>query len=168
MIRFLTGWAFLLLISCGGGRTSGGYDELNNPLDSPGSQRRGEAPLNESKYAAGSYVEVTDANAGLFIGFPDTETQAARRLPLGTPLKVIGERGSYLRVETAEGEIGFVPAIMVSDSSASRGVIITEIQAPSGEAPEGVGEGPPASVPQLPGGGPFVAPEPEVPPISVE
>ncbi|MBG69404.1 MAG: hypothetical protein CMN06_04635 [Roseibacillus sp.] len=164
-IRLLIGWSLLLLISCGGGRTSGGYDELNNPLDSPGSQRRGDDSLNEPEYAAGSYVEVTDANAGLFMGFPDTKTQAARRLAIGTPLKVIGERGSYLRVETAEGEIGFVPAIMVSNSSASRGVVITENQAPAVEAPE---EAPGASVPQLPGAGPFVAPEPEVPPISVE
>jgi hypothetical protein len=159
----------LLVSSCGGLQTSGNYDELNNPLDSPGSQRRGGELLGEPKYARGSYVEVIDANAGLFIGFPDEDTQAARQLALGTPLKVIGERSSYLRVETAEGEIGFVPAIMVSDSSASRGVIVIENQAPAGEAPEVTGEAPAASDPELPDeGGPFVAPEPEVPPISVE
>lgn len=152
----------LLLSSCGGLQTSGSYDEVNNPLDSPGSQRRGGEILGEPKYPRGSYVEVIDANAGLFIGFPEEDTQAARQLALGTPLKVIGERSSYLRVETAEGEIGFVPTIMISDSSASRGVIVNENQAPAGEAPA-------ASFPQLPAGDEsFVAPEPEVPPISVE
>ena len=170
IIRLSIGWALVLLVSsCGGLPTSGGYDELNNPLDSPGSQRRGADPLSEPKYAPGSYVEVIDANAGLFNGFPDTATQAGRQLALGTPLKVIGERGSYLRVETAEGEIGFVPTIMISDSSASRGVIVNENQAPVGELPEGAGEAPAASFPQPPARDEsFVAPEPEIPPISVE
>ena len=169
MIRLPMAFGLILLLSsCGGLQTSGSYDEVNNPLDSPGSQRRGGELHGEPKYPRGSYVDVIDANAGLFIGFPDEDTQAARQLALGTPLKVIGERRSYLRVETAEGEIGFVPAIMVSESSASRGVIVIENQAPAGGVPEGTGEAPAASFPESGAEGPFVAPEPEVPPISVE
>ena len=53
----------MLISSCGGLRTSGGYDAMNNPLDSPGSQRRGADSGADLPYARGSYVEVTDENA---------------------------------------------------------------------------------------------------------
>ena len=159
----------MLISSCGGLRTSGGYDSMNNPLDSPGSQRRGADSGADLPYARGSYVEVTDENAGLFLRFPDGNAQPDLKLVIGTPLKVMGGRSSYLRVETAEGQIGFVPAIMVSNNAASGGVVVAE-----GEVPAVSVSGDDLQVPGTPfpassgGGESFVAPEPEVPPISVE
>ena len=165
----LCGIAIVLLSSCGGFRSNGNYDSSMNPLDSPGSQRRGAADEDSSGFAPGSYVEVTDVNAGLYFRFPGADRQPDETLALGTPLKVINERGSYLRVETASGQIGFVPTIMVSNSVSSQGVVVPEgtiVPATPGD---------PADPPSLgnhspdPGGNaPFLAPEPEVPPISVE
>ena len=119
----LCGILVVLLSSCGGFRSTGNYDSSMNPLDSPGSERRGAAGEDSSGYAPGSYVEVTDVNAGLYFRFPGADSQPDETLALGTPLKVINERGSYLRVETASGQIGYVPTIMVSNSVSSQGVI---------------------------------------------
>ena len=165
----LCGIAIVLLSSCGGFRSNGNYDSSMNPLDSPGSQRRGAAGEDSSGFAPGSYVEVTDVNAGLYFRFPGADRQPDETLALGTPLKVINERGSYLRVETASGQIGFVPTIMVSNSVSSQGVVVPEgtiVPATPGDPADPPSLGNP--LPDPGGNAPFLAPEPEVPPISVE
>lgn len=165
----LCGIAIVLLSSCGGFRSNGNYDSSMNPLDSPGSQRRGAADEDSSGFAPGSYVEVTDVNAGLYFRFPGANRQPDETLALGTPLKVINERGSYLRVETAFGQIGFVPTIMVSNSVSSQGVVVPEgtiVPATPGDPADPPSLGNPSPDPG--GNAPFLAPEPEVPPISVE
>ena len=152
----LLGAMIALFPSCGNMAFSRNFDSSTDPLDSPGSQRRGEASDGGLRYAPGSYVEVTDANAGLYQRFPDEEAQPSLQLAPGTQLKVLKERGSYLKVETESGEIGFVPAIMVSDGAAVS----------SAALPEGT---PVRVTPVDPAGHiPFVAPEPEVAPISAE
>ena len=115
-------------------------------------------------------MEVTDVNGGLYFRFPGADSQPDEKLlALGTPLKVINERGSYLRVETASGQIGYVPTIMVSNSVSSQGVVVPEgtiVPATPGDPAD-----PPSlenPSPDLGGNPPFLAPEPEVPPISVE
>lgn len=165
----LCGIAIVLISSCGGSRSFGNYDSSTNPLDSPGSQRRGAVGQGSPGFAPGSYVEVTDANAVLYFRFPGADMQPDETLVLGTPLKVINERGSYLRVETASGQIGFVPAIMVSNSASSQGVVVSEgtiapVTPVDPADPSGLGN--PSPDPE--GNAPFLAPEPEVPPISVE
>ena len=165
----LCGIAIALLSSCGGFRSNGNYDSSMSPLDSPGSQRRGAADEDSSGFAPGSYVEVTDVNAGLYFRFPGADRQPDETLALGTPLKVINERGSYLRVETASGQIGFVPTIMVSNSVSSQGVVVPEgtiVPATPGDPADPPSLGNPSPDPG--GNAPFLAPEPEVPPISVE
>ena len=165
----LCGIAIVLLSSCGGFRSNGNYDSSMSPLDSPGSQRRGAADEDSSGFAPGSYVEVTDVNAGLYFRFPGANRQPDETLALGTPLKVINERGSYLRVETASGQIGFVPTIMVSNSVSSQGVVVPEgtiVPATPGDPADPPSLGNPSPDPG--GNAPFLAPEPEVPPISVE
>ena len=166
----LCGILVVLLSSCGGFRSTGNYDSSMNPLDSPGSERRGAAGEDSSGYAPGSYVEVTDVNGGLYFRFPGADSQPDEKmLALGTPLKVLNERGSYLRVETASGQIGYVPTIMVSKSVSSQGVVVPEgtiVSATPGDPAD-----PPSlenPSPDLGGNPPFLAPEPEVPPISVE
>ncbi|MDP7657348.1 MAG: SH3 domain-containing protein, partial [Roseibacillus sp.] len=119
------------------------------------------------RYAPGSYVEVTDANAGLYRRFPKGDMQPSTKLVPGTQLKVLSEKGSYVRVETESGQIGYVPAIMVRDRMADSTLVPLEGTAlPLAPVDSTDLE----NLPPLPPADPssFVAPEPEVPPISVE
>jgi hypothetical protein len=93
--------------------------------------------------------------------------QPSAKLVPGTQLKVLSEKGSYVKVETESGQIGYVPAIMVSDRVSDSTLVPLEGTAvplaPVDPAdPESLQPLPPADAPS------FVAPEPEVPPISVE
>ena len=159
-----------LLSSCGNVASSQNFDPSTDPLDSPGSQRRGEVRNEGPRYAPGSYVEVTDANAGLYRRFPDEEAQPSLKLASGMQLKVLKERGSYLQVETASGEIGFVPAIMVNDWGAVSSPALPEgtlVPVTPVDPADPLGPASPAS--RLPAGNtPFAAPDPEVAPISEE
>jgi len=164
---FLLGTMGALISSCGGLALSRDYDSSNNPLDSPGSQRGAEAINGGPRYAPGSYVEVTDANAGLYRRFPKGDMQPSAKLVPGTQLKVLSEKGSYVKVETESGQIGYVPAIMVSDRVSDSTLVPLEgtavVLAPVDPAdPESLQPLSPADASS------FVAPEPEVPPISVE
>ncbi len=159
----LMGAMAVLISSCGNfasSLNSQNFDPSINPLDSPGSGRlaaMGTGPI----YPLGTYVEVTNSNAVLYLRYPKGNAQPDQSLSVGTPLKVVGEKGSYVKVETKIGQIGFVPAIMVGAQPAAE------------ELPPLLGIDPvdPNGLPPLPLGSedlPFVAPEPEVPPISVE
>ena len=155
--------------SCGGLRAPGGYDSMSNPLDSPGSRSRSADSSADLRYSPGSYVEVIDANAGLFLSFPGRVSQPDQKLELRTPLKVIEERGSYVRVETVEGQIGFIPSVMIRAHSASEGALVPGKVVPAGAPPARVVPAAQSLFPEPVGGDvPFVAPEPEVPPISVD
>lgn len=149
-----------------------------NPLDSPG--RRGGLRTVDAgpKYAPGTWVEVTDPNAMFYRKYPKGDAQPDSALTVGTPLKVIGGQGSYVKIETEGGQIGYVPAIMVGDKASGSEIPIVPGGGSAPPAyidpvdPGGPGEfklpsGGPQPLPDGGGGG-FVAPEPEVPPISVE
>ena len=161
---FLLGTMGALISSCGGLALSRDYDSSNNPLDSPGSQA--DAINGGPRYAPGSYVEVTDANAGLYRRFPKGDMQPSAKLVPGTQRKVLREKGSYVKVETEAGQIGYVPAIMVNWPSDSTLVPLEGTAVPLAPVdpadPESLQPLPPADASS------FVAPEPEVPPISVE
>ena len=160
------GMMVALFSSCGNMYSSRDFDSSTNPLDSPGSQRRGEAGDDGSGYVPGSYVEVIDPNAGLYLRFPDDRAQPALKLAPGTQLKVLSEKGSYVKVETEAGQIGYVPAIMVNRQSDSTLVPLEGTAVPLAPVdpadPESLQPLPPAD------GSSFVAPEPEVAPISEE
>jgi hypothetical protein len=176
----LMGVASMMLSSCGNisspFNSSRTFDAGSDPLDSPGRKKTRTVEA-EPKFAPGSFVEVTDANAGLYRRVPRGNEQPEQRLATGTQLKVVDEKGSYVRVETESGQIGFVPAIMVGNRGASTLPLISpepsgrDLPPPAIEPidPSGLTPLPPVPTPgateELP---PFVAPEPEVPPISVE
>lgn len=177
----LMGAMAVMVSSCGNLASSlnnQNFDPGSNPLDSPGSRKSTEVAAGPS-YALGSYVEVTNSNAVLYHRFPKGNAQPDQSLPVGTPLKVVGEKGSYVKVETEAGQIGFVPAIMVGNKPAVEDLppIIPGI--PLGSSidpidpidPSGLTPLPPSpGLAPTPGAEdlPFVAPEPEIPPISVE
>lgn len=177
----LLGVTGVILSSCG--RFSSSFNSAQNfdasidPLDSPGRKKASTVEAGPI-FAPGSFVEVTDSNAGLYRKIPRGNEQPEQRLAVGTQLKVVSERGSYVRVETEGGQIGFVPAIMVASRGAASLPLITD--EPQGVAPPPTSIEPidpsglpplppiPATGSETPDESPFVAPEPEVPPISVE
>lgn len=110
----LMGAMAVVVSSCGqfGSLNNKNFDPSTNPLDSPGSQRRLQADT--QRFTPGTWVNVIDANAGLFERVPDGDDQPTEQLPLGSTVKVVGNSGSYVKVETEEGDIGYVPAIMVA------------------------------------------------------
>ena len=177
----LMGVPVLLVASCGNffAPKSQTFDPSIDPLDSPGKLKKADQPVDVGpKFTPGSYVEVSDPNAGFYRRHPRGNERPDHRLGMGTPLKVVGEQGSYVKVETEAGLIGYVPAIMVSDKSRSSNVPIAPapgrtVPVPASIDPIDQVDLAPLPAPDLdplPGGNdiPFVAPEPEVPPISVE
>jgi len=54
---------------------------------------------------------------------PGPQAEMIRTLKTGTPLELLEEQGDYLRVQTKEGEIGWVPAQYVSDETPKAQVI---------------------------------------------
>ena len=146
----------LILSSCGDFLASmneplpGGGNALDPPgyeSGSPGVEATGPT------YAPGEWVETTVPQAALYLRRPKTGDQPAQTLPLGTNARVVSSTGTYVRVELESGVVGYVPEIMVSRKSATAAMPIV---------PEGPTE-------LLPPPSPLdLAPEPEVPPISVE
>jgi hypothetical protein len=162
----LMGAMAVLISSCGNLASSlnrQNFDPSTNPLDSPGSGRSAAVDTGPI-YPLGTYVEVTNSNAVIYHRYPKGNAQPDQSLSVGTPLKVVGEKGSYVKVETKTGQIGFVPALMVGAQPAAE-------ELPPLLGIDSIDPVDPNGLPAFPLGSedlPFVAPEPEVPPISVE
>jgi len=88
-----------------------------NPLDGPsvGINKRNSVQPTGPNYRPGQWVETVMPNATFFRKIPRGSATADKVLSLGTPLKVISTKSSYLRVELEGGSVGYVPAIMVDD-----------------------------------------------------
>ena len=56
-------------------------------------------------------------NTAFFKNRPKGDAEADKLLPRSTSMKVITTSGSYVKVELDNGEIGFVPSVMVEDPS---------------------------------------------------
>jgi hypothetical protein len=183
----MAGVTIVTISSCGDFATSlnnKNFNPENNPLDSPGRRSSTETVDLGPEFTPGSWVEVTDANAGIYrkIPRPSSAEQPDYRLRLGTPLKVVGSQGTYVKVETDSGQIGYVPAIMVGTKPTGAEIPLVspdplELPPAPIDPIDPLGPGGLEPLPDLglapiptPGSGdaPFVAPEPEVPPISVE
>lgn len=148
----LAGLCGLVLVSCGSWNRplNGDYD----PLSSPGSrQPAATVDVTGPRYAPGQWLETSMPNTAFYPRTPRGADQPSKVLNVSTPLRVIATEGTYVKVELEDGSIGFVPTIMVSEKPAATEVPLV---------PSAPGElGPPANYSGL-------APEPEVPPISVE
>lgn len=88
-----------------------------NPLDGPS------APVNRSfrqtgpSYRPGQWVETVMPNATFFNKIPRGSATADKVLSLGSPLKIISTKDSFLKVELEGGSVGYIPAIMVAEPS---------------------------------------------------
>ena len=163
----------LVLASCGTFKNlnqplsgSSDFDPLSAPGSSSG-QSLLVAPTSPS-YHPGQWVETSMDNATFFATIPSGNARADRVLPSGTPMKVVSNKGTYVRVELDSGSVGYVPEIMIAERRSTNEVPIAgpEVPLPDlGSVPPPVepgvlsGEGiaPPSEIPGTP------PPVPEVP-----
>ena len=103
-------------------------------------------------YAPGEWVVTDVAQAAFYRRQPKPSDQPIMTLPRGTDVKVVSTAGTYVKVELESGQVGYVPAIRLTQKKADNPVPLV---------PSGPVDCPPPSPLD-------VAPEPEIPPISVE
>jgi hypothetical protein len=131
-----------------------------NPLNAPGSNRLKQAG-GPTSFTPGQFVKAIMDNAAFFSKRPSGAADADKLLKINTPMKVIADDGTYVKVELEGGEVGYVPSVMVFDPNA-----------PMAGLPGAPGDAqplPPAPVSPLPTGSagesvPIIAPG-EGPPI---
>jgi hypothetical protein len=92
--------------------SSGSFD----PLVPPGANR-GPAVI-ESTFRPGQFVDASLDNTSFFRTKPKGNANADKLLAARTPMKIVAVDGSYLKVELDNGEVGYVPSILVSDPNA--------------------------------------------------
>lgn len=131
-----------------------------NPLNAPGSNRLKQAG-GPASFTPGQFVKAIMDNAAFFSKRPSGAADADKLLKINTPMKVVADDGTYVKVELEGGEVGYVPSVMVFDPNAP--------MAGLPGAPGNVQPLPPAPVSPLPTGGvgdsvPIIAPG-EGPPI---
>lgn len=90
-----------------------------NPLDGPSVQRSSNVQTagNRPSYNPGQWIETIMPNSTFFVRFPKGNATADQILPLGTPLKVVSFKDSFVKVELESGYVGYVPQIMVGQNS---------------------------------------------------
>lgn len=113
----------LVVASCESGTVISGGDF--DPLTPPGSGRTPTVAARGLK--PGSYVRASMETA-FFKNRPKGDAVAEKTLPADTEMKVIADDGSYAKVELDSGEVGFVPSVLVSDTSAPPAVSPDAIQ----------------------------------------
>ena len=130
-----------------------------NPLNAPRSNRLKQAN-GLASFTPGQFVKAIMDNAAFFSKRPSGAADADKLLKINTPMKVIADDGTYVKVELEGGEVGYVPSVMVFDPNAP--------MAGLPGAPGNVQSLPPAPVSPLPTGSgdsvPIIAPG-EGPPI---
>lgn len=126
-----------------------------DPLDSPGSSRNTPVEDTGPRYQTGQWLETSMPNTAFFPRVPRGNEQPTKTLVSATPLRVLAMEGTYVKVELENGEIGYVPTIMVGEKPSPNEIPIVPV------APESLLEPPMVG----PGGR---APDPEIEPLSVE
>lgn len=108
----------LLLAACESGgpmRSTTGFD----PLDPAGGFNGSGPRIANTGIQPGTFVKTSMDNAAFFRERPKGNANADKLLPANTPMKVIANDGSYLKVELDSGETGYIPPVMVIDQTAS-------------------------------------------------
>ena len=67
----------------------------------------------------GQIAMVSMDNAGFYNRMPRGSADPDKLLRSGSQVKVVAREGSYLKVELDDGNVGYVPAIMVDDPASS-------------------------------------------------
>jgi len=120
-------------------------DSATNPLNAPGSGRASQqAPAASPSFTPGQFVKAVMDNTAFFSKRPSGSADADKLLKLNTPMKVVEDDGSYVKVELDGGQVGYVPSVMLFDPTAPAAGL------PG--APGDVQPIPPAPAPPLPTG----------------
>jgi len=105
------------MVSCGslsGPISSGSFDPL-----APPSMSNGPDLIEPSGgMVPGQIAVVALDNAGFFNRKPTGEGDPDKLLRAGTQVKVVSTEGSYLKVELENGNVGYVPAVMIDNPNA--------------------------------------------------
>ena len=103
-----------------------------DPLSAPGSssgQSLLVAPTSPS-YTPGQWVETSMDNATFFKAIPTGNARADQVLRSGTPMKVVSNKGTYVRVELDSGSVGYVPEIMIAERRSANEVPVSSPEVP--------------------------------------
>ena len=104
------------LVSCesmSGPLSGGDFD----PLAPPGSNRTVEVSTNNG-FTQGQFVRAAMNDTAFFLKRPTGDAEANKLLKLDTQVKVISNEGAYAKVELDSGEVGYIPAVMLTDPNA--------------------------------------------------
>ena len=158
---------------------TGGFDPLGTP--GAGTARLAQAKPSGPQFTPGSFVTTSVPQAAFFSTFPSGNATASKLLDRGESVKVISQRGSYVKAELDDGSVGFIPSIVLTDVSENAVPVagsgaIPLVQPTLGDPPPPLLEDPgapedlPPILPDL-GPGTPVAPLPDpaaadIPPIS--
>lgn len=115
-IPALSALAVLSLAACDtmtGPITSGDFD----PLGPPGGNINKPSFTTGPSFKGGQFVRAAIDNTAFFKARPKGDADADKLLTRGTSMKVVSTTGSYTKVELDSGEIGFIPSVMLEDSS---------------------------------------------------
>ncbi len=155
----------VLLTSCGSGSLTSSLGRLNapleggfNPLDPPGLRRlKAQRVETDALFAEGTVLETLQPSSPLFREVPKGADQPFAILAQGIVLQALGGDGSYVKVQTESGQVGYIPDAMVAPQVLLTGSEQELLAADLTLNPDGV---------------PLVAPEPEIPsiepPVSVD
>ena len=97
-----------------------------NPLGAPGVELEpleGDRVAN-SPFQPGEWAESSVDRATFFETIPEGNARASQVLAIRTPVKIVSVSGTFLKVELDSGEVGFVPAFMLSKRSSTAPIII--------------------------------------------
>lgn len=99
----------LILASCEtGGPINSGFDPLN-AAGGAGAQTN----VVSTDYQTGEFVIASMSNTGFFKRRPEGDAVADKLLDANTPMKVIKDEGSFIKVELDSGEVGYVNTVQV-------------------------------------------------------
>lgn len=88
-----------------------------NPLDPAGStafsQKTEPVDANSAAFQPGDLVQTTSPNTAVFAAFPKSGAVPSGVLAQGVLLKVLAAEGTYLKVQTEQGNTVYVPNVLV-------------------------------------------------------
>ena len=71
-----------------------------------------------SGFTPGQFVRAAMNDTAFFLKRPSGDADADKLLKLDTQVKVVSVDGAYAKVELDSGEVGFIPAVMLTDPNA--------------------------------------------------
>lgn len=104
----------LALAACESINTPLSSDSTFDPLRPPGSGiRSASAEISGSEFTPGQFVSANIPNTAFYKNKPKGTEDADKLVDKGTNMKIISTDGSYAKVELDNGEIGYVPSVMI-------------------------------------------------------